>query len=115
MFTKPPTESRSSFSLHLQEEIQYPSAGHTTTPLKKFGVCQYQVMCLTPSELISEHSFPHHTVIHVLEGHGVLTLNRNKIQLETNVLAFIPACVPYSLQAISDLALLMTLADVVEA
>lgn len=110
MFTKPPTQS--SLTLQLQDAIEFPSAGINSTLLKSFGVSQYQMLCLTASAVIPGHTSPHHTVIHAIEGHGVLTLNRNKIQLEPNVIVFVPACVSYSLQAVSNLALLMTLSQV---
>ncbi len=110
MFTKPLTES--STTLQLEEKIVYPVTGLTTTLLKRFGFCQYQLLCIASTTVVPEHIAPHHTVIQVLAGQGSLTFDNSKFQLEKSAIVFIPTCMPYALRAESNLALLITLSQV---
>ncbi len=110
MFTKPLTESSTTFQL--EEKIVYPVTGLTTTLLKRFGFCQYQLLCIAATTVVPEHIAPHHTVVQVLAGQGILTFDRSKVQLKKNAIVFIPTCTPYAIEAISNLALLITLSQV---
>lgn len=93
----------------LHDHIEYPQSGVLSKVLLQDQVCQYTLFCLAADTDISEHTSTRNAVVQCLEGKGVLTLNGQAIALEPGVWVVMPANAPHALQAIENLAFLLTL------
>jgi quercetin dioxygenase-like cupin family protein len=101
--------------LQLTEKIEYPEAGVLSKVLLKDNNCQYTLFCLAAGTEISEHTSTRNATVHVLEGHGILTLNRHDLSLEPGSFIFMSAHAPHALKANENLAFLLTLSEAVKA
>jgi quercetin dioxygenase-like cupin family protein len=101
--------------LQLSEKIEYPEAGVLSKVLLKDNNCQYTLFCLAAGTEISEHTSTRNATVHVLEGHGVLTLNGHDLALEPGRFIFMSANAPHALKADENLAFLLTLSEAMKA
>jgi quercetin dioxygenase-like cupin family protein len=108
------TVSKPSFVLQLREQIEYPAGGVLSKVLLKDNNCQYSLFCLAAGTEISEHTSTRNATVHVLEGRGILTLERRDITLESGVFVFMPAHAPHALKAEENLAFLLTLSEIAQ-
>ncbi|PSB02224.1 cupin domain-containing protein [Merismopedia glauca] len=95
--------------IQLGDRLEYPTAGVLSKILLKDSACQYTLLCLASGTEIREHTATRNATVHVIEGTGTLILNGNHISLESGVFLFIPANAPHAVQAVSNLAFLLTL------
>lgn len=101
--------------LRLTEKIAYPEAGVLSKVLLKDNNCQYTLFCLAAGTEISEHTSTRNATVHVLEGHGILTLNGHDLSLEPGNFIFMSANAPHTVKADENLAFLLTLSEAVKA
>lgn len=95
--------------LQLKDHIEYPQSGVVSKAIFKDDACQYTLFCLAADTEISEHTATRNATIYAIEGTGTLTLNGQKIKLEPGAFIFMPANAPHALEAISNLAFILTL------
>ncbi|HEY9810418.1 MAG TPA: cupin domain-containing protein [Halomicronema sp.] len=100
-----------SFTLHLNEQIEYPTGGVLSKVIAKTPNCQYTLFCLAAGTDISEHTSAKNATVHVLEGQGIFTLEGQEIALKPGVFIFMPAHAPHALKAQENLAFLLILSD----
>ncbi|MBD2308241.1 cupin domain-containing protein [Chroococcidiopsis sp. FACHB-1243] len=100
-----------SSSTQLRANIEYPQAGVLSKVLVKDSCCQYTLFCLAAGTEISEHTSTRNATVNVLDGKGILTLERQDIVLEPGVFVFMPANAPHALTAEENLAFLLTLSE----
>ena len=106
--------STSSFATQLRCSSEYPQNGVLSQVLLKDKCCQYTLFHLAAGTEISEHTSTRNATVHVIEGHGTLTLEGKAIALEPGVFVFMPANAPHALIADENLAFLLTLSEAVE-
>ncbi|NEP56059.1 MAG: cupin domain-containing protein [Symploca sp. SIO2G7] len=97
--------------LQLRDAIEYPKAGVLSKVLLQDSYCRYTLFCLAASTEIYEHTAARNATINVLEGRGTLTLEGEDIELETGVFIVMPAHIPHTLKAETNLAFLLTLSE----
>jgi quercetin dioxygenase-like cupin family protein len=100
-----------SFTTELHNHIQYPKAGIFSKVLLKDHCCQHTLLCLAAGTDLAEHTSTRNATVHVIEGHGTLTLEGQTIALAPGVLVFMPANAPHALKADENLAFLLTLSE----
>jgi nitric oxide dioxygenase len=105
------TKTNDSFTVILQDLIEYPNQGILSKVLLKDNNCQYTLFCLAKGTEIEEHTSTRNVLVSVIEGEGILTLNSEEIPLKTGVLVFMPANAPHALQANENLSFLLTLSE----
>lgn len=93
----------------LHDKIEYPESGVLSRVLIKENACQYTLFCLAAGTEISEHTSTRNATVQVLEGRGSITVAGEMITLEPGVLVAFPANAPHALQAVENLAFLLTL------
>ena len=98
--------------LQLQNHLTYPESGVLSKVIWKSEVCQQSLFCLAANAEISEHTSTRNATVQVIEGTGSLILNGEKISLTQGVFIFMEANAPHALEAISNLAFILTLSSV---
>jgi quercetin dioxygenase-like cupin family protein len=98
--------------LQLQNHLTYPESGVLSKVIWKSEVCQQSLFCLAANTEISEHTSTRNATVQVIEGTGSLILNGEKISLTQGVFIFMEANAPHALEAISNLAFILTLSSV---
>jgi nitric oxide dioxygenase len=104
-------KSDSSFSILLQNAIEYPQAGILSKVLVKDNNCQYTLFCLAKDTELEEHTSTRNAVITVIEGKGTLVLERNAIALQPGTFVFMKANAAHALKAEENLAFVLTLSQ----
>lgn len=100
-----------SFTVTLQDLIEYPSSGILSKVLLKDNNAQYSLFCLAAGAEIDEHTSTRNAVITVIEGRGNLKLEAKDLILAPGVFVFMPANAPHALQARENLAFVLTLSE----
>ena len=100
-----------SFTANLQDLIEYPADGINSKVLLKDNNSQYSLFCLAAGTEISEHTSTRNAVVSVVEGKGNLNLEGTDIALAPGVFIFMPANAPHALQAVDNLAFVLTLSE----
>ena len=100
--------SDKSFVSFLPELIEYPDSGIMSKVIVKDKNCQHTLLCLAKLAKIEEHTSPRNAAINVIQGKGILTLEGEEIQLEPGVFVFMKAHAPHALQALENLAFILT-------
>ena len=100
-----------SFTVNLQDLIEYPTSGILSKILLKDNNSQYSLFCLAAGTEIDEHTSTRNAVITVVEGTGNLNLEGKDIALAPGILVFMPANAPHALQAQENLAFILTLSE----
>jgi nitric oxide dioxygenase len=100
-----------SFTVTLEDLIEYPNQGILSKVLLKDNNSQYTLFCLAKGTEIEEHTSTHNAVVTVIEGQGSLTLEDREIALNPGVFVFMPANAPHALQAEENLAFVLTLSE----
>jgi nitric oxide dioxygenase len=103
--------SDSSFSILLQNAIEYPQAGILSKVLVKDNNCQYTLFCLAKDTELEEHTATRNAVIVIIEGKGTLVLEGNAIALQPGTFVFMKANAPHALKAEENLAFVLTLSQ----
>jgi quercetin dioxygenase-like cupin family protein len=98
-------------SIRWTEVIEYPQSGCKSQTLLKDESCKYILMCYAEGLDVYEDFFPRNATVNVIEGRGILTLEGEDLILEPDVFSFIPANIPHSIRATSNLAYLLTLSE----
>lgn len=98
-------------TVQLHEKIEYPEVGVLSKVLIKDASCQYTLFCLAKGTEISEHTSTRNATVHVIEGQGILTLDKQEISLQPNVFVFMSANAPHALKAKENLTFLLILSD----
>lgn len=104
-------EAMQSQVTQLKDKIEYAETGVLSKVLLKLPYCQYTLFCLAAQTDIAEHTSTRNAVVHVIEGHGMLTLEGQDIPLEPGVFGVMPAHAPHALKATTNLAFLLTLSN----
>lgn len=89
--------------------IQYEQTGFKHKILLEDENCRYTLMSMSMGTLIAEHASARNATVNVIEGQGILTLNAKEFVLEAGVFVFIPANARHAVQAVTNLAFLLTL------
>jgi quercetin dioxygenase-like cupin family protein len=105
------TTTGASLVLQLPEQIAYSDKGIVSKVLWKDQSCQYTLFCLAAGTEISEHTATRNATVQVIEGQGILTLNRVDIPLKLSTFVLMPAHAPHALKAETNLAFLLTLSN----
>ena len=105
------TIPNNSFTVNLQDLIEYPTSGILSKVLLKDNNSQYSLFCLAAGTEIDEHTSTRNAVITVLEGTGNLNLEGKDIALAPGVFVFMSANAPHAVQAYENLAFLLTLSE----
>jgi quercetin dioxygenase-like cupin family protein len=94
-------------AIHLTELIFYPQTGTQSKVLLEDANCRYVLMLLAAGTNLAEHNASRNVTLQVIEGQGVLTLERQEINLEPGILAFMPNKARHALTAERNLAFLL--------
>lgn len=105
------TNTVESFTIQLQDKLEYPSDGVLSKVILKDNSCQYTLFCLAAGTDISEHTSSRNATVNVIEGRGILNLEGKDILLEAGVFVFMKAKALHALKAESNLAFLLTLSE----
>jgi nitric oxide dioxygenase len=103
--------SQTSFTVTLQDLIEYPSSGILSKVLLKDNNSQHSLFCLAAGTEIDEHTSTRNAVITVVEGTGNLNLEGKDIALAPGVFVFMPANAPHAVQAQENLTFTLTLSE----
>jgi nitric oxide dioxygenase len=103
--------SQTSFTVNLQDLIEYPSSGILSKVLLKDNNSQHSLFCLAAGTEIDEHTSTRNAVITVVEGTGNLNLEGKDITLAPGVFIFMPANTPHAVQAQENLTFTLTLSE----
>lgn len=93
----------------LSEQLEFPQSGVLSKVLLQDEHCQYTLFCLAAGTEISEHTAARNATVHVLQGHGSLTLEGTAIALQPGTFVVMPAHAPHALQASENLAFLLVM------
>jgi nitric oxide dioxygenase len=104
-------KSQTSFTVNLQDLIEYPSSGILSKVLLKDNNSQHSLFCLAAGTEIDEHTSTRNAVITVVEGTGNLNLEGKDITLAPGVFVFMPANAPHAVQAQENLTFTLTLSE----
>lgn len=105
------TTATNSFTIALQDSIEYPRSGVFSKVLFKDNNSQYSLFCLAAGTEIDEHTSTRNAVITVVEGRGNLNLEGKDILLTPGVFVLMLANAPHALQAHQNLAFVLTLSE----
>ena len=103
--------SQTSFTVNLQDLIEYPSSGILSKVLLKDNNSQHSLFCLAAGTEIDEHTSTRNAVITVVEGTGNLNLEGKDINLAPGIFVFMPANAPHAVQAQENLTFTLTLSE----
>lgn len=103
--------SQTSFTVNLQDLIEYPSSGILSKVLLKDNNSQHSLFCLAAGTEIDEHTSTRNAVITVVEGTGNLNLEGKNITLTPGIFVFMPANAPHAVQAQENLTFTLTLSE----
>jgi quercetin dioxygenase-like cupin family protein len=92
----------------LLQQINYEKPGISRQILARDEHSTNALVCITAGTSIPEHSTPRTVCLTVLDGHGILTVEKQEIALDPGVFVRILPNVPHSLSAIENLAFLHT-------
>lgn len=103
--------SLSTTAIRLADVIEYPRTGAKSKILLEDENCRYTLMTLAVGMHIAEHTNPRNATVNVIEGQGVLMLEKQEIILESGVFVFIPAAARHAVRAATNLAFLLILSE----
>lgn len=98
-------------TIHWEDVIEYPATGVKSKILLEHGTCRYTLMTLVANMHIADHTSPRNATVNVIEGRGVLTLDGEDIVLQPGVFIFLPANAHHALEAVTNLAFLLTFSE----
>lgn len=98
-------------AIHWADVIEYPHTGAKSNILLEDGNCRYTLMALAVGMHLAEHTNPRNATVNVIEGQGVLMLEKQEIILESGVFVFIPAAARHAVRAATNLAFLLILPE----
>lgn len=105
------TMSLRNTAIRWADVIEYPNTGAKSKVLLEDGNCRYTLMALAVGMNIAEHTNPRNATVNVIEGQGVLMLEKQEIILESGVFVFIPAATRHAVRAATNLAFLLILSE----
>lgn len=100
-----------SFTAPLQELIEYSDTGILSKVIVKDNNCQHTLFCLAQGTELEEHTSSRNAAINVIEGKGTLRLEGREIDLKPGVFVYMRANAPHALQALENLAFVLTLSE----
>jgi len=93
----------------LESMIEFAHDGIVSKTLVKMGCREASLFCMSAGQSISTHKSSFPAIIHVIRGHGEVTLGNKTYQAKPNAWFYMPAQLPHAIEATDSLVFMLTL------
>ena len=96
---------------NLRNLIEYPKSGILSKEIIRTDKLNITLFCMAKGTELTEHTSTKEGTVFVLEGKGIFTLKKEKIQMLPNVLIHLKKNSPHSLKAEENTSFLLSLSN----
>jgi len=97
--------------LNVKSLIEYPKSGILSKEIIRTDKLNITLFCMAKGTGLSEHTSTKEGIVFVLEGKGIFTLKKEKIQMLPNILIHLKKNVIHSLKAEENTSFILSLSN----